>query len=1700
MSDPTLPVPKFSPRIYLPGVSKSLFRVRSVFVLDGIAVAWGRSRLPEHRTLARSRLTVVALALPILVLATAGLSPRLFAQDGPDGDVPDDPSNPMTIEPTDSLVPDPPDQDIPGDPTIPLPQAPYSPDTPATGSDYEGPVGVTGIFNGNVATGSSYDPLSHSAKRTIDDIVVPGSVGKYPLKMTRYYNSRAQYYALTAIGLGPGWAHEYSWLVWSGGSKVISPQGNVYDSYCGPPVGVSEGWESHSGLSGTWRLADGGRVRFDNGRASYIEDPYGLRTTIEYVNGQRTKVTEPGGRYLQFFYGPDTDPDGTVLLHKIEAHGLGTATVTDWVFYSYTSKPAGAAGRTKMMLTGVTYSDGTSATYGYRTDNVTEIAGTSYKMYPLLATCNDVRYNGPMRQINYQYETLDTPNSAPHGAIRGENYNANTTVSRIDPALPSITVRTNPLRTFTETRADGPIRTFTYTPFIRVQDPEAGPCDDVQNNNPPHQMLDHYTDFRGHTTMLGYDSNWYINSVTDANNHTTTYNRGLPPPNGIGQITRITHPDTTYIQYTYQSEPSPAFPGHYLASIRNERGKITSLIRDPDTHRITRIDYRDGNNALLAYETFDYNDFGQVTRHRLKNGAYVHFQYDARGLLLKRWNPTITAFYPPPYSEPHTIYTYYTSGAWTDRVKKMTLPANVNGYQATETYEYDRTAPPSGAACAGRGLVTKITHADGKYQSFGYSQFGNKMWEENEKRQRTSYTYDYYNRVLAVTNPLYKTETFSYLEPGTSSSYFYTTDSVYTHTSRTGIETTNVYDENWRKTSTTVSLATTSFVYDDVGNLTQVTDPRSRVTVNMYDVRNRKTRTTEAYGTNLATTTVWHYDGASNINQIDHPYGISETKGFDALNRMVRDSVPRQVPNHESTTVTTRFDYNPSGTIRKVTDPNGHWVTFDYDASDQKTQMNYQNGQSQSWAYDNAHNLKSRTTVGNKTQNFTYDNRNRKTGMTWTNGADSGSFTYDDAGRLLTASNPNSTVTRTYDAAGRLTVDQQAVNGLSGARTANYWYDEDGKQVRMCVSSASYDYTFSYDAMGRFEKISPTGSSVAFQYYYDPASNETQRMNFLNGVTQLTPRDSLNRIARRDVKKGGNWLSAEAYTYDRMSRLTEVNRGSVYDWYGYYWDGELESAQYGVHTETPVEEGADPDTDTTDNVDPWANYQSPQDAEAEPTLPPDTALPDPAPGDMAQPDVAGMRRWVSYFLDKAGNRTNVVDTGVWKNYAVNTLNQYTTAESSSVGNGSEHEVASYQNVSYTYINDERLKQATSGGNTYSLAYDALGRCVKRTLNVGQSSVTTYYIYDGEKPVLEYRSDDLTHPARNLYGKGIDEILMRTDPTVNSGQTFYYQHNHEGSVTHLTNASGNVIEKYTYDAFGAPTMYDANGNQIDHSGYNNRFLFTGREYAATYAGTYTPAFTFYEYRARAYNPTLGRFMSEDPKGFDAGDYNLFRYCHNDPLDLTDPMGTDPTYQAAAPDHGWDMAKWADRSNNLQLTFQVWMSLNAQRDLTMGQAGVGQRISVERAIPINGQRDPLLDRGTEDRLATLQQPVRDMARSLIYHSRVELQLDVRIVPQGAFRSYAEQNDLHARGISPARGGQSFHNFGVAFDIGTFEGRRYIENGPGYTAAGRLGERLGLEWGGSWSPRRQDPPHFQYLGGQTMSQIRARFEQGLSPIPGY
>ncbi len=417
-----------------------------------------------------------------------------------------------------------------------------------------------------------------------------------------------------------------------------------------------------------------------------------------------------------------------------------------------------------------------------------------------------------------------------------------------------------------------------------------------------------------------------------------------------------------------------------------------------------------------------------------------------------------------------------------------------------------------------------------------------------------------------------------------------------------------------------------------------------------------------------------------------------------------------------------------------------------------------------------------------------------------------------------------------------------------------------------------------------------------------------------------------------------------------MSRLTEVARAEdgKSDLFGFYWDGEMYWAQYGVGTDMPEGPEPDPDQDMPDTTDPWSGWTGDPEAEGVPP-PEDQGEPSPPPA-MEEPDVP-TEYWNTYVLDRAGNRTNVVGTGGNRTYVPNILNQYTQAESVSVVNGGEHEVRDYQGVHYEYINDERLKSVTSPGNSYYLYYDALGRCVKRTLN----GATTYYIYDGEKPIVEYNSAG-TIVGRNLYGKWIDEILMRTDTTVNGGQPFYYQQDRNQNVTHLTNASGAVIEKYKYDAFGKPTIYAPNGTERSTSLYKNRFLFTGREYAAT--------FGFYEYRARAYSPTLGRFMSEDPKGFvrrvglgtapadwtfgthpDEAEYNLFRYCANDPIDFTDPLGLESPAWAQAIIPGqteWDSAVANFQAGNYGNAVGWTAAMVAQQYLAVATLGTSMRV--------------------------------------------------------------------------------------------------------------------------------------------------------------
>jgi len=112
---------------------------------------------------------------------------------------------------------------------------------------------------------------------------------------------------------------------------------------------------------------------------------------------------------------------------------------------------------------------------------------------------------------------------------------------------------------------------------------------------------------------------------------------------------------------------------------------------------------------------------------------------------------------------------------------------------------------------------------------------------------------------------------------------------------------------------------------------------------------------------------------------------------------------------------------------------------------------------------------------------------------------------------------------------------------------------------------------------------------------------------------------------------------------------------------------------------------------------------------------------------------------------------------------------------------------------------------------------------------------------------------------------------------------------------------------------------------------------------------------------------------------------------------------------------------------------------------------------------------------------------------------------LITQG-LRTWEEQDALFAQGrttpgniVTNAHGGESWHNFGLAFDILVLDSvgkADWDTHHPGWMRAAALGRSLGLEWGGDWTTFK-DLPHFQHIGHLTLGECRELFSQGLEAI---
>ncbi|MFM1652569.1 RHS repeat-associated core domain-containing protein [Brevibacillus sp. B_LB10_24] len=189
------------------------------------------------------------------------------------------------------------------------------------------------------------------------------------------------------------------------------------------------------------------------------------------------------------------------------------------------------------------------------------------------------------------------------------------------------------------------------------------------------------------------------------------------------------------------------------------------------------------------------------------------------------------------------------------------------------------------------------------------------------------------------------------------------------------------------------------------------------------------------------------------------------------------------------------------------------------------------------------------------------------------------------------------------------------------------------------------------------------------------------------------------------------------------------------------------------------------------------------------------------------------------------------------------------------------------NTTFTYDSQERLKEFTNpSGISISYRYYADGlRATKQ-----ENNLTTHYVYLNGK-VIEELDDKGNVTAQNIWG---NQLLFRQDAV--SNKSGYYLYNSHGDVVAITDANGDTLNSYEYDSWGNIVS--------QQEAMSNPFKYTGE--------MYDNESKLYYLRARYYDPSMGRFISEDTyKG--QVEYplslNRYTYTHNNPLNNVDPSG-------------------------------------------------------------------------------------------------------------------------------------------------------------------------------------------------------------------
>ncbi len=739
------------------------------------------------------------------------------------------------------------------------------------------------------------------------------------------------------------------------------------------------------------------------------------------------------------------------------------------------------------------------------------------------------------------------------------------------------------------------------------------------------------------------------------------------------------------------------------------------------------------------------------------------------------------------------------------------------------------------STCTSRGNIT-----------YTYDGHGNILTATDALGYVTTNTYDTSNNLLSVSKPI---------GGGVNALTSYTYNSfgeILTTTDPLGNVTTNTYDSHGNLLTVTTpapngntAASVTTFTYNTLGELLTIKDPLNNVTTLAYTAAGLISTITDAQNN----VTTYGYDAHGNRTSVTDALNHQTTFTYDSMDRLTKITYPD--------TTTTQFGYDYRGRRTSVTDQNGKVTTYAYDDADRLTTVTdaATPGNVTTYGYDTESNLTSIQDANSHTTSFNYDAFGRVTKTTFPSGYIE-TYGYDADNNLTGKTDrKNQNITYTYDQLNRL-----AGKTYPDTSTVNYTYDKNSRLTQVTDPTGTYQFTF--DNMGRLTQATTsyaflTGRNFTASYSYDAASNRTGFTDPENGSTSYVY-DTLNRLQTLTPPATFSGTGNFGFSYDALSRRTQMTRpNGLKSIYAYDNLSRLLSVlhQSGATTLDGASYTVDNAGNRTSKTDQLAGVASNY------TYDPIYEL---------TQVTQGVNTTESYTYDPVGNRLSSLGVSPYSNNASNELTSIpgTTYTYDNDGNTLTKVVGS-NTTSYTWDLENRLSSVTlpGSGGTVSFKYDPFGRRIYKS----SSSATSVYAYDDDGNLIEETNAAGTAVARYAQGLSLDEPLAM----LRSSTTSYYEQDGLSSVTSLSNGAGVLAQTYTIDSFGKLTASSGS--------LTNPFQFTAREFDSETS--------LYYYRARYYDPTVGRFESEDGIRFGGGD-NFYSYTNNSPVTFGDPMGLAP----------------------------------------------------------------------------------------------------------------------------------------------------------------------------------------------------------------